>query len=1409
VVRQRLIAAVFGFAAVVSAASAADRKDVGEWSDVYQLKTNPGCVDVPADPENNIPAKPCTKVVPSAAALLGDGRVLLWSANVLTGFNGNSPRVHTIVFNPKTNTHTYRLNLIPHNMFCTGTTQLADGRLLTNGGNQSERTSIYDVGNLEWTAAATMNINRGYNANTILQDGRVLTIGGSWGVTETGGKTAEILTVGGNWRVMSGIPTTQMESDDRSNNWVFDSHFWLHPAGNGRVFHSGPVAKMHWLDTEGNGQVIPAGVRGDDKYAITATAVMFDKGKILKAGGADQYANNPRNASTAAYVIDINKDVKVNKTSPMIYNRGYVGSAVLPDGKVFIVGGQTKIIEFSNANAVLPGEMFDPETGRFEPMASIAVPRNYHAVALLLPDARVMSAGGGLCGSCSANQPSLQIFSPPYLFDANGDPAVRPEIVDAPSTLDYGQKITVRTDSEVEKFSIIRFGAATHTVNNDQRRLSLTHRRTGTNTYEVDIPSNPGWLLPGNWMLFAINANGTPSVAKIVRVRLNETVKIVSPIEIGGQATKPLSVGVSWQSLGPDVTFSGSGLPAGLTVNPDTGRISGTPTVDGRFLASIVARGPNQTISTEFIVDIDEAPEPPPPPPNGAPDITAPASVSALAGHPISVTVTATDPDSDTLTFSATDLPAGLSINPVSGRITGRVLVSGEFTSTVTVTDPDGAKDSASIKWVIEFGPLPAVTSLDVNLVQAGKPVSYQPTVVNAEDVTYLWSFGDGTTESTFTNTANRTHTFAKPGIYPLTIMMQAADGRITTYSAHQVVHDAVKPGVAATSTPGAALTGTGAALRLWVANRDNDSVSVIDPRTRKLIREIPTGNSPEGVAIAPNGRVWVVNRGSATISIIDSKTAKVVKTVRLLRGSAPYGITFLPNGNAMVSLEARQAVSILSPSGTVLKTTATASKLRHVVYDRTRDRVIASQFISPPVPGESTKKVDVAKGAGLLHLLDRTARRKGTIRLAYDRSAESEASGPGIPNYLGAAAISPDGKTAWIPSKKDNIGRGTLRSGTNLDFQTSVRAIVSKVDLATGREILSGRVDLDNTSLARSAVFHPTGAFLFVALETSREVAVVDPVANHELFRFSVGRAPTNLAISPDGRTLYVQNFMDRTVTVVDLTPLVTTGQKSVSVGATIRTIVKEKLKPQVLLGKKHFYDAADPRLARDKYMSCAVCHDDGESDGRTWDFTGFGEGLRNTGTLKGKGGMLHGFLHWSANFDEVQDFEGQIRNFAGGTGLMDSGTFFAGTRSKPLGDKKAGKSADLDALAAYVSSLTTRIPSPYRTAAGKLTASQRQGKALFDAKGCATCHAGPRFTISGDASKLRNIGTIDKAAGKRLAGPLKGIDVPTLRGVHASAPYLHDGSAKTIADAIRSHRNVKLTDRQVKLLSLYVKGL
>lgn len=263
------------------------------------------------------------------------------------------------------------------------------------------------------------------------------------------------------------------------------------------------------------------------------------KGKILTLGGSPSYDGSA--ATSNAHIITLgepNQGVQVEKIANGAYPRAFANAVVLPDGKVIILGGTTYARLFSDLDPVLFPEMFDPATKTFtkvyEPspnyqicrpdadklqLRSHIIPRNYHSTALLLPDATVFHGGGGLCNGCSANHFDGQIFSPPYLFQADGvTPASRPSIFSATDKVKPGGMIMIQmADAGSYSFSLIRMGSATHAVNTDQRRIPLETTGSGAG-YETNLPSDTGVLLPGYWMLFAIDANGVPSVAKTVHV---------------------------------------------------------------------------------------------------------------------------------------------------------------------------------------------------------------------------------------------------------------------------------------------------------------------------------------------------------------------------------------------------------------------------------------------------------------------------------------------------------------------------------------------------------------------------------------------------------------------------------------------------------------------------------------------------------------------------------------------------------------------------------------------------------------------------------------------------------------------------------------------------------------------------
>lgn len=692
--------------------------------------------------------------------------------------------------------------------------------------------------------------------------------------------------------------------------------------------------------------------------------------------------------------------------------------------------------------------------------------------------------------------------------------------------------------------------------------------------------------------------------------------------------------------------------------------------------------------------------------------------------------------------------------------------------------------------------------------INSGESATYSITPVTG--TTYNWTVSDQGSMVGFGNGPEFTHLYTDAGLYVVTLTAQSNEGAITTKTFIQAVSTESSSLSPSSSTP-ITIESNSDVERIWTVNPDNDTVSVIDAETQRLITEITVGTSPKSVAVAADGRIWVTNKGDATLSVIDPQLLAVVNTIPLPFASQPHGIAFAPDGSAVyVVLEASGQLLKLDPNnGSVMGTAMIDLHARHLAISADSNTILITTFITPPLPGESTATIDILQAKAYVFVVNaNTMMVTDAISLQYSDKADTEIQGSGIPNYLAAPVISPDGNNAWIPSKQDNVGRGILRNGQPLNFQNTVRAISSKIDLNTLTELSAQRVDHDNSGLGSAAAFHPNGVYLFVALETSREVAVVNALNGSELFRVSVGIAPQGVAVSADGLTLYVKEFIDRRVSIIDLTDLIQFGQLSATTNATVNVVENEKLPANILNGKALFYDAKDPRLALDGYLSCASCHNDGSHDGRVWDLTGFGEGLRNTIALNGRAGMSHGFLHWSGNFDEVQDFETQIRELAGGTGLMPDTLYTMGTRSEALGDSKTGISSDLDDLAAYVSSLDRFAANPYANADGSMSDSALSGQSVF-LNHCASCHGGSGYTLSSDENNLQDIGTLNSDSGLRLGSPLTGLDIPTLRDAWFTAPYLHNGSAPTLLDAILKHSDLNLSNAEIDNVTAFVQQL
>jgi hypothetical protein len=273
--------------------------------------------------------------------------------------------------------------------------------------------------------------------------------------------------------------------------------------------------------------------------------------------------------------------------------------------------------------------------------------------------------------------------------------------------------------------------------------------------------------------------------------------------------------------------------------------------------------------------------------------------------------------------------------------------------------------------------------------------------------------------------------------------------------------------------------------------------------------------------------------------------------------------------------------------------------------------------------------------------------------------------------------------------------------------------------------------------------------------------------------FAVGVGQNPRAVRVSPDGKVVYIDNALDFQLSIHD--------------AATMKVLAKVKLceppkSPEWVRGKVLFSTANRPLSGR-RWIACASCHPDGHNDGRVWHNP---EGLRKTQAMFG---LAHTHpLHWSADRDEVQDFEYTIRGpLMQGAGLLRGSIKPKdGFHPTELEEDLAGRSKDLDALALYCNSFEFTL-SPHIPAPGKLSPRAQRGKALFfsDAVGCASCHSGPYYTDSSlkKPFNLHDVGTGSDDPSEKI-GPK--YDTPTLLGVYRTAPYLHNGKAATLRDVL-----------------------
>jgi YVTN family beta-propeller protein len=556
----------------------------------------------------------------------------------------------------------------------------------------------------------------------------------------------------------------------------------------------------------------------------------------------------------------------------------------------------------------------------------------------------------------------------------------------------------------------------------------------------------------------------------------------------------------------------------------------------------------------------------------------------------------------------------------------------------------------------------------------------------------------------------------------------------------------------------------------LAAANRDNGSVSIVDLASGKVLHEVPVGHKPEGVSFLGAGHELIATvYGDDLVAVIDGDQGTITRRVSVF--DEPYGVVATRDGSKVyATLEYPGQVLEIDPAaGAITRTFAAGAFPRGLALAADEKRLFATEYYTG-----SVLAIDLASG----NVADRW---QGT-------SSE---------NLARQVAIHPRRPKAYVPHIRSRV---TVNRG-----EGSVVPFVSVVDLDPGEGRRRKPIPMDSFISVNvvanpwEVAVSPDGSLLcavFAGTDDMYVSAVVDDDYRELRFRKSLklGHNPRAVTFAPDGRTFYVYNTLDFEVAVYDA--------DSLKLRQKIR-VCENPLGDEILRGKVLFYSALEPMVGR-RWISCASCHPDGDADGRTWQNP---EGLRNTTALFGMA-WTHP-IHWSADRDEVQDFEHTIRSpLMQGKGLIRGRVFPA------LEDANKGLSADLDALAAY--SNAHKVPiSPH--AKNGLGASARRGKEIFFSKetGCAVCHSGPYYTDSTPAKPftMHDVGTGGDDPSEKMGSKY---DTPTLLGVYRTPPYLHHGKAHTLREVLvdcnredRHGKTSQLTGEQIDDLVEFLKAL
>ena len=487
--------------------------------------------------------------------LLDTGKVLMYPG---WGPGGTGAKV----FDPASGLMT-ATPLATSNIFCSGHALLADGRVLVAGGWDGangiiglQHANLFSPATQQWTRVPDMSFRRWYPSATTLPDGRVLV---------TSGATTCETCIASVPEIYNPVTNTWTQLTGASLPVPYYPFTFVMP--DGRVVDTGST------DTAAPARILDVAAQtwtvADPTTFDGSSAAMFLPGKVLQSGTASDPSFPLKAAVTSTAVLDVTQATpRWRQVGPMAYPRAYNNLTILPDGSVLAVGGGTNTSGSDLTKAVLAAERWSPATETWTTMARAALGRLYHSTSILLPDGRVLVAGGGDLNGAT-NQTKAEYYSPPYLFKGP-----RPSITAAPSVVEYNTAFFIATPDalDISSVALVRLGAATHQFDENQRYVPLTFTQA-SGGLTLQAPANANLAPPGHYMLFIVNSAGVPAVAPMVRfpAPYEDAIPPSAPGSLtanGGLGSVALSWSASTDNLGVAGYDLHRSTTAGFTASP-------------------------------------------------------------------------------------------------------------------------------------------------------------------------------------------------------------------------------------------------------------------------------------------------------------------------------------------------------------------------------------------------------------------------------------------------------------------------------------------------------------------------------------------------------------------------------------------------------------------------------------------------------------------------------------------------------------------------------------------------------------------------------------------------------------------------------------------------------------------------